>query len=281
MFQGYSQSQHLQQNSCAECSHTSNHPLPFLAAHQIVRTPVSAHLSRPVRSSVREECDDDEYYSYPSPKLGPHDLASSTPAESLPSPDPSEFSILSSSPSHPGTWLTKLSNNGQVKLDLGGVSPSPSAKSNLHHHQFYTTNMQNSRQQERQSQRSQQRQYHQQQQQLRQAMNLGGKTSADYDDTPSQGSPSRGTVYTYTSNEMFGDSSSSPRSLKKHTMWILVSSHTTNTKPFFSSPPVFIFIYIKNFSNCLSSLFALTNTIRSTYPSSPPSSPSQSPSTPS
>lgn len=250
MFQDCSQSQQLQQNNCAECSHTSDHPLPLLAAHHIVRTPVSAHLSRPVRSSVSEEGEDDEYYSYPSPKLRPRGLASSSSAGSLSSPAPSESSILSSSPSHAETWPTSLSNNGQVKLSSGGPSPPRSEMGNLHHDQFYAANMHNPRQQQRKSQRPQQRQQRQQrqqeQQQRRQAINLGGKMSADYDDTPSQGSPSRGTVYTYTSDEMFGDSSSSPRSPEKHTMWILVSSHSINTKSFFSSP-CFLYKYKNNF----------------------------------
>ena len=240
MFQDYCQSQQLQQNNCTECSHTSNHPLPLLAAHHIVRTPVSAHLSCPVRSSVREggTGDDDEYYSNLSPKLRPHGLASSSSAESLPSPDPSKSSILSSSHSYAETWPTSLSNNGQVKLNSGRESPLRSGKGSLQYHQFYAANVHNPQQQQRQQQRQSQRprQQQQRQQQRRQAMNMGGKMSADYYDSPSQSSPSRGTVYTYTSDEMFGDSSSSPRSSNQHTMWILVSSITTNTKSFSSSP---------------------------------------------
>lgn len=235
MFQDYPQSQQLQQqNICAECSHKSNHPLPFLAAHHVVRTPVSAHVSRPVRSSEREEANDDEYW-YPSPKPRPHHLASSSlSAESLPSPDPSISSILSSSPSQAETWRTSLSNNGQGRPSLEGVSAS-SGKGKLQRHHFYAANMHNPQQE-----RPQQQQH--QQQQRQQAVNLGRKASGDYDDNPSQGSPYRGTVYTYTSDEMLGDSGSSPSSPKQHTVWILVSSHyRPSQNPFL---PLVIFIYI-------------------------------------
>lgn len=259
MLQHYPQSQELPPSNCVECSHTFKHdPSPFLlAAHHIVKRPVSAHLSRTVRSSsVRveeeeeKEGDDDRSYhyyhsSYPSPKPRPHNLISFSSAGSLPSPVPSESSILSSSsssssspsPSQVETWPTSLSSDGQVRLSLEGVSPSPrSGKANLQSHQIYAANIYTPRQQ-------QPLQFQQQGQQRQQETDFGGKISGDYDDTPSQGSPSRGMVYTYTSDEILGDRRTPPPGSKQDTMWILVSSshthHSTIQKTSFS-PPLFL-----------------------------------------